>query len=580
MRLFLRLLHYVRPYWLRFGGAVGCSALFAGFTLAYAKLVEPMVDEVLIVKDPTWLILVPVLLMMVTVGKGVASYGQAYLMTYVGARVVADIRQQLFDHLLQLPLSFHLRNPSSHMLSRVINDVHWMQNSIASVLKDLVQNGFTFFALMGYVFYLNWRLAFVAMVVLPLTIYPIIRFGRQMRAFATRGQERTADMSLALQEMLTGIRVVKGFCQEDREAQRFGEINRGYFRTWMKSTQVSAITSPVLETIGVIGVAVILWYGGAQVLAGEMKAGAFVSFFAAVFLMYAPIRRIAGANNSIQQGLAAATRVFAVLEERTETALNRGAKNLAGVKESIELHDVSFRYPGHETFALSHVSLVVRPGEVLALVGSSGAGKTTLVNLVPRFFEPSSGKITIDGVDLREIALHALRRNIGIVSQETLLFDASIKENIAYGKPDSSEGAVVEAAVAAYADDFIRELPEGYGTLIGENGVKLSGGQRQRIAIARAILKDPPILILDEATSALDSESERKVQLALSNLMRNRTTFVIAHRLSTVQHADRIAVLERGRVVELGSHEDLIRRGGPYQRLSALQFQGELLKTP
>ncbi len=580
MSRFMRLVAYVRPYWVRLGGAIVCSILVSAFTLAYAKLVQPMLDDVFINRDVTWLVLVPVLLMAVTLCKGVANYGQSYLMTYVGVRVITDIRWQLFHHLMRLPLSFHLRHPSSHMLSRVINDVNWIQYSVAGVLKDLLQQSLTFVVLLGYVFTVNWRLTLLSIVVVPLAAFPVIRFGARMRRWATRGQERTADMSLVLQETLTGIRIVKGFTSEAAEDERFRTVNQAFFRTCMKSTQVSALTAPVLEAVGVAGIAGIIWYGGAQVIAGTMSVGAFFSFLTAVFLMYNPIKRVAGANNMIQQALAAAERVFAVIDQPSEAAIDGGKRALHGIRESIEFREVSFRYPGQETLALDHISLTIGPGEVLALVGSSGAGKTTLVNLIPRFFEPSSGAILIDGTDLREIRLASLRQHIGIVSQETLLFDASIRDNIVYGHPDASDAAVMEAAGAAYADEFIKELPNGYDTMIGERGAKLSGGQRQRVAIARAILRDPPILILDEATSALDSESERKVQMALANLMKNRTTFVIAHRLSTVQHADRIAVLDRGRVVELGSHEQLIRQQGSYQRIYALQFQGELLKTP
>ncbi len=580
MSRFMRLVAYVRPYWVRLGGAIVCSILVSAFTLAYAKLVQPMLDDVFINRDVTWLVLVPVLLMAVTLCKGVANYGQSYLMTYVGVRVITDIRWQLFHHLMRLPLSFHLRHPSSHMLSRVINDVNWIQYSVAGVLKDLLQQSLTFVFLLGYVFTVNWRLTLLSIVVVPLAAFPVIRFGARMRRWATRGQERTADMSLVLQETLTGIRIVKGFTSEAAEDERFRTVNQAFFRTCMKSTQVSALTAPVLEAVGVAGIAGIIWYGGAQVIAGTMSVGAFFSFLTAVFLMYNPIKRVAGANNMIQQALAAAERVFAVIDQPSEAAIDGGKRALHGIRESIEFREVSFRYPGQETLALDHISLTIGPGEVLALVGSSGAGKTTLVNLIPRFFEPSSGAILIDGTDLREIRLASLRQHIGIVSQETLLFDASIRDNIVYGHPDASDAAVMEAARAAYADEFIKELPNGYDTMIGERGAKLSGGQRQRVAIARAILRDPPILILDEATSALDSESERKVQMALANLMKNRTTFVIAHRLSTVQHADRIAVLDRGRVVELGSHEQLIRQQGSYQRIYALQFQGELLKTP
>lgn len=577
MKTYRRLLAFLLPYRWRLAAALLCSGLVSALNGAYAWLVKPAIDEVFISKSETWIVLIPLLLIFVTALKGLASYGQAYLMTFVGVRVVTDIRDRLFAHLMRLPMGFHVKHPSSHMLSRVINDVNWIQSSVAGVLKDVVQHSLTFLVLLGYAFYLNWSMTLIAMVALPATIYPIIRFGARMRSLAARGQERTADMSLALQETLTGIRIVKGFTQEDRETARFKQINEAYFRTWMKSTQVSSWTTPVLEIIGATGIAGIIWYGGMQVVRGTMTPGVFFSFFTAAFLMYNPLKRVAGANNTIQQALAAAERVFQVLDQPTEASTDTGTKPFHGVSRSVEFHDVSFNYEGVEEEALRDISLTVKAGESVALVGNSGAGKTTLVNLIPRFYEPSGGRILIDGVDTRDIKLAELRAHIGIVSQDTLLFDATVKENIAYGSEGASEEAVCAAAEAAYAHEFIQRMPNGYATIIGENGVKLSGGERQRISIARAILKNPSLLILDEATSALDSESERKVQLALANLMKHRTTFVIAHRLSTVQKADQIVVLDRGTIAEVGSHEELLRKGGLYRRLHAMQFSSEEL---
>ncbi|MEK9172747.1 MAG: lipid A export permease/ATP-binding protein MsbA [Nitrospirota bacterium] len=573
MRLYLRLLDYIRPYWVRLVIAAVCSGAVAALTGGYAWLVRPALDEIFINKNETWLYLLPVALMAVSVLKGICGYGQSYLMIFVGSRVVTDIRQQLFGHLMRLPVGFHLKNPSSRMLSRVINDVNWIQNAVSGVLKDLFQQSLTFLVLLGVILYQNWRLALFSILVIPLSAYPMVRFGNQLRKIATAGQERTADMSTALQETLTGVRIVKGFTREDAEGRRFAGFNEAYFRTNMKSTQVSSITSPVLEVVGIIGVAGIIWYGGSQVIQGAMTPGTFFSFLTAVFLMYTPIKRLASANNTIQQALAAADRVFTVLDVPTEAARDTGTRSLDGVRSAIALHGVSFRYEGVEAWALTDISLTVKPGEVLALVGSSGAGKTTLINLIPRFHDPTTGAILIDGVDLREIRLAALRRQIGIVSQETLLFDDTVGNNIAYGKDEATEEAITDAARAAFAHDFIMKLPNGYDTLIGENGVRLSGGERQRLAIARALLRNPPILILDEATSSLDTESERMVQMALANLMKGRTTFVIAHRLSTIQRADRIAVLAGGRLVEIGRHEELLAKAGVYHRLHQMQFQ-------
>jgi subfamily B ATP-binding cassette protein MsbA len=449
MHSYLRLLAYMRPYWGRLIAAALCSAVVAGLTGTYAWLVKPALDEVFINKNPAWLMLLPVALMLVSVLKGFAGYGQAYLMIYVGSRVVTDIRQQLFSHLMRLPINFHLKNPSSRMMSRVINDVNWIQNAVSGVLKDLLQQSLTFVVLMGVIFYQHWQLSLLATVVIPLSVYPMIRFGNSLRRIATTGQERTADMATALQETLTGIRIVKGFTRESAESKRFAHFNEAYFRTNMKSTQVSAITSPVLEAVGVMGIAGIIWYGGSQVIRGVMTPGTFFSFLTAVFLMYGPIKRLAAANNTIQQALSAAERVFNVLDVPTEAALDAGVREFNGVQHAIELKAVTFQYDGTEMPALTDITLNIRAGELLALVGSSGAGKTSLVNLIPRFYEPTRGAILIDGVDLREIRLSALRRRIGIVSQETLLFDDTVQNNIAYGNDEAGLDSVMRGAATA-----------------------------------------------------------------------------------------------------------------------------------
>lgn len=572
MTVFVRLMRYLARYRFRLGAAFVCSAAVAGLSGAYAWLVRPVLDDIFISKDEWMLMVLPVAILAVATLKGFFNYGQSYLMNYVGTRAVADIREELFLHLMRLPVGFHDANTSGRLMSRVFNDVSLMANAVAGVLKDLFQQGLTFLAMLGVIFYQNWKLAIVSIVVVPISSVTMVRMGQRLRRLASSGQEQVGDMTSSLQESLTGIRIVKAFGSEEAETDRFARSNKAYLRTAMKAIQVSSLASTHMEVIGVVGVAAIIWYGGYLVIHGAMTPGAFFSFLAAMFMAYTPIRRLAGANNTVQQALAGAERVFAVLDLETEQARDRGRRELPAISRTLAFRGVTFQYEGTDRPALTGIDLTVGVGEVVALVGSSGSGKSTLVSLVPRFYDPTEGAILLDGLDVREGTLASLRRQIGIVSQNTVLFDDSVRNNIAYGKPHATDREVTEAAQAAYADDFIRRLPEGYATLIGENGVKLSGGERQRLAIARAILRDPPLLILDEATSALDAESERIVQLALTNLMKNRTTLVIAHRLATVQRADRIVVLERGRIVEAGSHDELLRHGGLYKRLHAIQF--------
>lgn len=573
MNTFFRILTYLRAYRFRLAGAFICSVGVAGLSAVYAMLVQPVLDEIFIARNRELLLLLPLAVLAVALLKGAFAYGQAYLMSYIGHWLVADVRQQLFLHIIRLPIRFHDANSSGRLVARVISDVNEMANAIPSVLKDLFQQGLTFVALLGVAFYHNWKLASVVVFVLPFSGFVLMRVGKRIRKLSNRGQEHIGRMASVLKEAFSGIKIVKAYGQEDSELERFSLTNSAFRLAKVKSSQTSAMASPLLEVIGVCGVSVIIWFGGGQVIEGAMKPGEFFSFLSAMFMAYAPVRKMSGANESVQRALAGAQRVFSVLDLDSEMAKDEGKDTLKPITRTLEFENVTFVYEDAGEPALNHVNLSIHAGEVVAFVGASGSGKTTLVSLVPRFYRPTEGTLKIDGVDIRTVERASLRRQIGIVSQETVLFDDTIRNNIAYGRPNASDEAVVAASQAAFAWEFIERLPNGLDTLIGENGLKLSGGQRQRLAIARAILRDPPILILDEATSALDSESEKLVQQALANLMKGRTTLVIAHRLSTVQHADRIVVMAKGTIQEVGTHVELLQRGGLYTKLYQTQFQ-------
>ncbi|MBI3802823.1 MAG: lipid A export permease/ATP-binding protein MsbA [Nitrospirae bacterium] len=575
MKLYLRLLGFLKPYRWTLSAAFFCSAMVALLTAAYAWLVRPVLDDVFIRKDVKMLMLLPVTIIVVAFLKGAFNYGQAYLVRYIGNRIIADIRKNLYHHILLLPIGFHAKNATGKLMSRVINDVGLMQTAVSTVVKDLFQQTLTMAALTAVIFYQNWQLALASVVAIPFATYPMIRVGRRLRKIARMGQEKIGDLTSVLQETFAGIRIVKAFGREDFETERFEKKNLNYFKNVMRATSVSELTSPMMETFGSIGAAAIIWYGGYQVISDQMTPGTFFSFMAASMMMYAPMKGLSSANNILQQALAAAERVFMILDDRNEREVDTGHRKVPSLRGEIEFQNVSFSYDGIQSATLSNISLKARPGEMIALVGSSGAGKTTLVNMLPRFYEPKEGRILIDGIPIQEIHLASLRSQIGIVSQEVVLFDDTVRWNIAYGLDQISDEEVVRAAEAAYAHLFIGKMQKGYDTVVEKGGANLSGGERQRIAIARALLKNPPILILDEATSALDAESEFIVQKALMNLMQNRTTFVIAHRLSTVQRASCILVVDQGRIVEQGRHEELMRRDGPYRKVYQMQFQEE-----
>jgi subfamily B ATP-binding cassette protein MsbA len=572
VQVFLRLLRYLRKYWFHLAVGFACSVGVAGLTAAYAWLVKPFLDGIFIDKNQFLLMTLPLVLLCVTLCKGFLVYAQSYLMNYINNWVIADIRQELFSHMACLPVQFHDRHSSGRLVSRVLNDVTAMGNAVPGVMRKLIQQSLIFIALTGVAFYQNWRMAAVFLVLIPASTFAASRVGSRLTPLATRGQQLTEDLTSLLQEAFSGIRILKACGNERLESDRFWRGQELIVRTGIKSGLLTALTSPLMEIIWVSGIGAIIWYGGYQVIRGTMTPGGFFSFLTAVFMTAKPIRAMGAVNNSLQLSVASAQRVFEILDLDNEEHEDRGKPILPRFSRSLEFRNVSFRYDGSREIALTGIELTVQAGEVVAFVGSSGSGKSTMVNLVLRFYDPSGGAILVDGQDIRQVTLQSLRRQIGMVPQEPILFDDTVRNNISYGRIGSSDAEIMAAAKAAGAHEFIERLPNDYETIIGEKGVRLSGGQRQRLAIARAILRDPPILILDEATSSLDSESERIVQWALRNFMKNRTTLVIAHRLSTILNADRIVVLDRGRMVGIGSHRDLLASCEAYQRLYDAQF--------
>lgn len=505
--------------------------------------------------------------------KNLFGYAQAYTMAYVERRVMKDIRDELFAHFNHLPLNYFHKRRAGQLISRVTNDVEVVNKGINVSFTNLTRDPILIIMYLGMAIIVSWKLTLVAFVVLPLSMAVIINIGKKLRTFSTRQQEKMAVLTSILQETVTGIRVVKAFAMEQFEISKFKRESERWFKEVFNIARVQKLSSPLSEQLSVLVGMFILWYGGAQVLKGEIiSAEMFIIFLVCIFSMIQPIKGLSNVNNSIQEGLAAAERIFRVLDTPPEMDDEDGAIELKEIKGAIKFNQVSFYYKDND-LVLSKINFSVRPGEVVALVGPSGAGKSTIVDLIPRFYEPQQGNITIDGVDIRNIKLKSLRNLMGIVTQEIILFNDTVKNNIAYGLYDVPEDQIKAAAKAANAHEFIEQLPQKYDTVIGDRGLNLSGGERQRISIARAILKNPPILIFDEATSSLDTESELQVQHAIENLMKNRTTLVIAHRLSTVQNADRILVIKDGKIVQRGSHNELLRQQGVYKTLYELQFR-------
>jgi ATP-binding cassette, subfamily B, bacterial MsbA len=567
----LRLLRYASPYRLRFAWAIVAMLVYAAASAYLAYLIKPILDSVLPLGEQLgW---VAGAIVAAYVLKGIGGYFSAYLMADVGQRVVRDVRNLLHRHILGQSAGFFARRTTGQLLSRVTNDVGQVQHAVSQTIGDLLQESL---ALVGYaalLFYYDAGLALVCITGAPLVVYPLAQLGRRLRKTTRRSQEKLEHLSHVSTEAYTSHRIVKAFGAEGRESERFERASEGLYRTNMKVTRIVSVLPPLMELLGGVGIAVALWYGSREIAGGRLTPGEFTSFIAALLLMYGPVKKLSRVNASLQQAIAAAERIFEVLDRHTEVREKAGAMVLPPFARTIEFRHVEFQYEDGHRPILRDVSFTVRAGEMVAIVGRSGAGKTTLVNLLPRFYDVTGGSILVDGVDIRDVKLASLRSQIGIVTQDTILFDDTIAHNIAYGMPAATREQVEAAARAANAHEFVSQLPERYATSIGERGQRLSGGQRQRLAIARAILKDSPILILDEATSALDSESELLVQNALANLMRNRTSFVIAHRLSTIRRADAIIVLERGRVVEIGRHDELLARpGSAYGRLHDLQL--------
>lgn len=577
MNLYFRALKYIKPYWKRGLAAGICTIIAAGGTAYLPFVIKDMVDQVLSEKNTTMLNWIVLSIIVVFVIRGIAYYGQSYLMNYVGQRVIIDIRKAVFEKLQRLSMSFYDKHKTGTIMSYVTNDVSALQSAMVDNVVEMITETVILVASIVMMIYLDWKLFLVTFATFPVVLFFIDSFGKRIRKSGNRIQEAAADITSVLQEVASSPRVIKSFVREGYEVERFDKENMNNFRANMKYAQLSSTLTPTIEFVAAVGVSIILWYGGNSVINGSITAGSLVAFLTYAVNISNPIKRLSRVIGNIQKALAAAQRVFDVLDLPEDIKNAPDAKALPPVKGDVRFKDVCFAYNESEE-VLSHVSFEVKPGEMIAFVGPSGAGKSTVASLLPRFYDATNGSITIDGQDIRKVTLDSLREQVGIVPQETVLFNGSVYDNILYGRLDATREEVEVAAKAANAHDFIMQLPNGYETMLGDRGMNISGGQRQRISIARAILKNPQILILDEATSALDTESERVVQEALDRLMVGRTSFVIAHRLSTIKNADKIMVLEKGQLIEQGNHDELMAMDGLYAHLYKIQYRSKEAK--
>ena len=580
IQLYFRLLRYVKPYWGVFALSILGMLITAATEVAMPVSLKPFLDGTFVDKDPFLMKWVPVALVAISVLRGIGAYIGTYASAWVGNKVVMDLRDIMFRRMLALPLGYFHDNTTGNLISRFTYDVAQVTGAATNVIMVLVKDSVTLIGLLAYLLYVDWKLTLLSLIMVPPIAVVVRYFNIRLRKMSRATQHVMGDLTQVLQETVECNKVVKIFGGQDYEAKRFADTSNRLRGFTMKQTAAAAANVPIVQVLAAVAVAVVVYYATIKAQSDATTVGSFVSFIAAMLMLTAPLKRLTGVAEHLQRGLAAAESVFALIDEEPEK--DEGKVELERARGDIRFERVTFRYPRAEQPALLGVILAIRPGETVALVGSSGSGKTTLANMVPRFFHPASGRITIDGHDLESLSLASLRRSIALVSQEVALFNDTVAANIAYGQTaGASREAIERAAQAAHALDFIRAMPQGFETLIGENGVRLSGGQRQRLAIARTILKNAPILILDEATSALDSESEKHVQAALERLIQGRTTIVIAHRLSTIEKADRIVVMDKGEVAEVGTHAELLAKGGIYTRLYSIQFAlGAIVASP